>query len=777
MKFSIHDIARLSGASLVSFCDTDETVTQIFYDTRRINQSKGGLFVALKGDNSDGHDFIEEAYNKGIRNFLIEDEVPFVANDTNILQCENTLLALGAWAKNHRENFDIPLVMITGSYGKTSIKEWAFHFLSAKYSCLKSPKSYNSKIGVALSLLKLNPYHEIALIEAGISMPDEMQYLLDMCAPSCVLLSNIGGAHLENFESAEELKKEKLIALSGKTQKISTQRILDENGISGLSYYPNEKYEALAPFDSDWKNKNYLAAVALAELYEISVEEIASRTKNLPQIAHRLERLEGINGSVILNDSYILDADSLSIAISDFEALNPKRSFLVLSDMDKANESSYKTIEQTVRQKKWDGIYVLGGAMTSNLHKLGIHSFAHPQQIINDLKKKLQKGDGILIKGARKFELERVARALADVKHKTYLEVNLSQLGRNLKLCKEKLAPKTKVMAMVKAFAYGSGSGELAQYLEKGGVDYFGVAFSDEGKNLRESGITKPIMVLNSSNESFETIWEYKLEPAIFSMDVLDSFIRFCIDKGAQSYPIHLEFDTGMHRLGFEVSQAQEIVELIHAQPEVKIASVFTHLAASDSPKEDAFTRQQISKFEKVSDYIKAQFPYPIAAHCANSAAAARFKSASFDMVRLGISLYGYNPFTPELKAISQLHSSLTQIKKLNPGDSVGYDRAFIADKETLIGILPIGYADGFNRNLSQGVGEVYANGKFYPVVGNVCMDMCMIEIDDTITTETEFEIFGPHISLINLAEKMGTIPYEVLTSISSRVKRVFVEA
>lgn len=775
MNFSINDIVALSGAELISSCEKEENIRQIYYDTRRISHSSEAIFIALKGENN-GHEFIEEAYKKGIRTFMVEEDIPFLGNDSNVLKVNNSLLALSLWAKNYRKKFTLPVVMICGSYGKTSIKEWAFHLLSGKYTCLKSPKSYNSKLGVALSILKLNSQHEIALIEAGISHPNEMEHLVEVIQPSHVLFSNIGRAHLENFESENELIKEKLKAFHSDALKISSSKILQEHQIEGIAYSPNPKYESELPFQSDWKNNNYLAAVKLAELFELDQESIRNRSKSLPQIAHRLERLDGINGSTIINDSYILDPESLSIAISDFSALKFSRSFLVISDLDSPNKAAYQEIENTIRQKEWAGIYVLGGAMASNLYKLGIHSFAHPQQIINDLKKHLEKGDGVLIKGARKYELENIARALAEVKHKSYLEVNLSQLGRNLKTCRALLPKGVKQMAMVKALSYGSGSGELAQYLEKNNIDYFGVAFSEEGKALRQAGITTPIMVLNTSEESFESIWENQLEPVIFSLEILDEFIRFCMDKKAESYPIHLEFDTGMKRLGFSSEQCMELIETIKAQPEVKIQSVFTHLAAADLPKEDAFTRKQLELFDRLANLFKSSFSYPILAHCHNSAGASRFKNYAMDMVRLGISLYGYNPLQSELKPISGLYSSLSQIKELKKGETLGYNRSFTAEKDMIIGILPIGYADGLSRSLSNGVGKVFANGRFFPIIGMICMDMCMVEIDEDITTDTEFEIFGDHISLYDLADKMNTIPYEVLTSISFRVKRVFVQ-
>lgn len=800
-------------------------VKDIIVDSRKLLNPSDTMFVALISERNNGHDFISELYFKNVRIFLVNNLFVECNDmmDAVFIRVNNTLEAFQRLVSWHRSKFNIPVIGITGSNGKTIVKEWLYQLLSSNYKTVRSPKSYNSQIGVPLSVWQMTAENELAVFEAGISQTGEMEKLQKIIKPTIGIFTNIGAAHDENFLSLEQKVGEKLnlftsaevliycsdyhliterIFKSGINKKVKIfswglknnpdlkilkiEKIIDGSKI--IATYQNSEITIQIPFNDDASVENAIHCWALMLVLNISNSDIESKMQNLSRVAMRLELKAGINQCSIVDDSYNSDINSLRIAL-DFMShqKNHHKNTVILSDMlqtGRNDEDLYREIGEMLESRKIQQFIGIGKVLSR-------HSFCFPMKsyffnytidFLNQFDFSLFTNELILIKGARAFEFEKVSRVLQQKSHQTTLEVNLDAIIHNYNFYRKQLQPNTKMMAMVKAFSYGSGSSEIANVLQFHHVDYLGVAYVDEGVDLRRSGITLPIMVMHPEPESFDNIIKYDLEPEIsnFKMfDMLEDTINtFDIPKNVK---IHIKVDTGMHRLGFCEQDVDTLLHRLNSlQCHIEVKSVFSHLAVSDDPSEDAFSQLQISRLKSVSSELMKFLNYPIMVHILNSSGIVRFKDAQFDMVRLGIGLYGI-PTTPfeknELQNVCTLKTTISQIKSLSEGETVGYGRKWTAQKESKIAVLPIGYADGLLRKYGFGVGKVFVNNSFAPIIGAICMDMCMIDVSGlTVHEGDEVIIFGDVISVSDVAKAMDTIPYEVLTSISQRVKRVYVK-
>ena len=745
---------------------SDDLIVSISYDTRKISQTKNVLFCALRGEFRNGKQFIHEAYHKGIRNFLVDEKLDITEySDANFICVEDSLYALQEIAKAHRLKFSYPIVGITGSVGKTMVKEWCYHFLSPQFRVIRSPKSFNSQLGVALSLLDLTEECDVALIEVGVSKPNEMKRLEEIVKPSIGIFTSFGSAHKENFQSKEEHLAEKLkLFISCKHTFVHSSIHLKETDrleIKG-EYIASSilfNYENELPFKDNVTLHNLDLAVRLAADFSVTDEQIRSKIQSLPRLALRMETFEGINGNSIINDTYNLDFDALTQSLEYQLSMASNRKRVVLIGLDQDSISKKEEINTIISPFKPDKV-------------IFVDKTTHIPSIENSV---------ILIKGARKADMQRVARQFRLKNHKTYLEIDLNAIRNNLSVFKSYLKPETKLLAMVKSNSYGSGTERMAQFYEQQGINYLGVAYVDEGVELRKQGIKLPILVMNAEEEGFEDCLALDLEPAIYSFSQLDCFIKELIIDGKTDFPIHIKLNTGMTRLGFEVSEIPQLIETLQAQPEVKVKTVYSHLADSDNFESSDFTNLQIDRFKKGCSKIEASLNYQFDRHILNSEAISRFSEVQFEMVRLGIGMYGYSS-NPELKSKLKdsifWKSSVSQIKMIQKGDSVGYGRTFIAEEEMKIGIIPVGYADGFRRSLSNGKGSIWINGNCCKVVGRVCMDMIMVNVSGLSIQEGDaVEIIGDQQTMEDFASKMETIPYEVMTSFSRRVHRVYIES
>ncbi len=763
INFTYSEICSITkGRSLTEH--SNPVLTSISFDTRKIVQGQDTLFFALIGDFRNGHLFIQEAFSKGVRFFVISQEIDVVLYpEAAFILVENSLWALQEIAKTHREKFSFPIVAITGSVGKTMVKEWAYHFLAPKLRVIRSPKSFNSQLGVALSLLELHENCDVALIEVGISKPNEMARLQEIIQPTIGIFTAFGSAHQENFDSKESHLEEKLTLFSEclKTYYHSSIELNSKqiSEINGIEIYPDilDEYKKNISIDDKVSLHNLEIAVQIAHAFSIPETQISAKISSLPRLALRMETFEGINGNTIINDTYNLDFDALTQSLEYQYSLAKMRQRYVIIGLDDESLVKKEDVDKLILPFHPDKV-------------IYIDSDSEVDHIENSV---------ILIKGTRKADMHRVARQYRLKNHKTFLEIDLNHIRNNLGVYKGYLKPKTKILAMVKSNSYGSGTEKMAAFYEQQGVDYLGVAYVDEGVELRKQGITTPILVMNAEEDGFEDCIAFNLEPAIYSFEQLDQFIKELIFLDKTDYPIHLKVNTGMMRLGFEVSEISQVMEILQAQPEVKIKSVYSHLADSDNSKELEFSNIQIKRFEKAWMKIQEYINYPFDRHILNSEGVSRFPDAQYEMVRLGIGIYGYssNPeFKKKIQPAISWNSSISQIKKIRKGESVGYGRAFIADSEMKIAVIPVGYADGFRRSLSNGKGSVFILDKCCKVLGRVCMDMIMVDITGVdCLPGTPVEIIGKNQTMEQFASKMDTIPYEVMTSFSKRVHRVYV--
>lgn len=752
----------------VSLCEEGPTLVleSVAYDSRKLIDGKSTIFFALNGEFRDGHNFIESAYSKGIRVFVIAKEVPLVKfPDARFIFVNDTLTALQDLAHFHREKFNYPIIAITGSAGKTTVKEWLYHLLSPTLRISRSPKSYNSQLGVALSLLELQKDSDLALIEVGISKPGEMERLAEIVRPTFGVLTSFGKAHEENFQSIQAHINEKLLLFRNVQQTYFPSSInltLEQQAqIHGVALKPEnfQKEMSLLPFDDKASLNNALVSIALSKLMLENAKLIKERIPTLPQLALRMETFEGINGNTIINDTYNLDVDALTHSLEFQLRIAGTRKRVVIIGLDDENTIRKPEIERIVEPFKPEFVHII-----SQNEQL-------PQIFENSV---------ILIKGTRKANMQRLAKQFRLKNHKTFIEIDLSAVRKNIMVFKNKLQPETKILAMVKAQSYGSGVEKMAHFLEQQGIDYLGVAYSDEGVELRKQGIKLPILVMNAEEDGFEDCINYNLEPAIFSFNQLDQFVKELIFQGQTDFPIHLKLDTGMKRLGFELQDLQRVCEILQAQPEIRVKSVYSHLADADNRRDKRFSEHQIQRFNQAVYALSQNLNYPFDRHILNSEGVANYPNAQFEMVRMGIGMYGLssNPtIKQKLMPAMRWVSAISQVKILAKGESVGYGRTFIADQETKIAIIPVGYADGFKRSLSNGQGGVFIRDKFCPTVGRVCMDMIMVDVSKLQVKEGDIvEIIGENQTIEKFAENMQTIPYEVMTSISKRVHRIYLE-
>ena len=803
LNYSIGEIAAITQGTVRG--DLQVTVNSLFIDSRNHFNENNSLFIAIKGEFNDGHEYLVELYQKGLRNFIIErtarekliNKVRFFKknknvqfSEANIIVVENAVVALQKIATHHRRKFDIPVIGITGSNGKTIVKEWLYHILRSQFNIVRSPKSYNSQVGVPLSILQMNRRHTLAIFEAGISIPGEMKVLEEMIAPTIGLLTNIGTAHLGNFESKISLINEKKILFNN----CEYTYIDDKDKFADLHIEKKGKHSKIKaswngltikyqiPFFDQAAIQNSLSCIALLLKFGIEINFIISKTASLPQIAFRLETRKGKDGNILILDNYNADVASLRIVLNYLDRHDKsKKRYLILSDIKQDKTKSidlYHDIAELVNHRNIDNFIGIGKEMMINrsLFNKG-YFYESTDQYIKDLEINKVKDTIILIKGSSEFRFEEIGQLLEAKTHETVLEINLNAISHNIKTYKSLLNPATKLLVMVKAFGYGAGIKEIGQILQHNNVDYLGVAYTDEGLDLRNEGIDLPILVMNAERSSFNDIIKNELEPSIFSFKQIDSFIRKLIDLGKKNYPIHLKLDTGMNRLGFIEEEIDNIISIIMSQPEVRVKSIFSHLAASDKSKHNDFTNQQIELFNTWANKLEKGLGYSVEKHILNSAGIENFPEHQFDMVRLGIGVYGNSSSLKNLEPVGRLKTIITQIKNTPKESSIGYSRSGFAEEDLTIAVIPIGYADGFSRSLSNGKGNVLVNGKLAPVIGNVCMDMTLINVTDIECTEgDEVIIFGPERPIADLAKEMSTISYEVMTSISERVVRVYLE-
>ena len=739
----------------------------IVYDTRKIANQKSSVFFALEGSFRDGHTFIEEAYQKGIRIFVVNKnkDLPELKNAV-FLRVHSPIQALQALALQHRLKYKLPIIAITGSVGKTTVKEWIYHLLSDSLTIVRSPKSYNSQLGVALSLLEINEDHQLALIEAGISEPGEMKLLEQMIQPTFGLFTSFGRAHAHSFPSKETHLQEKLSLFTKVKQTWIHESIeLNKDEVQQIqaTLVHEKEYQTLlqhSPFQDKVSLHNLSLALAIAYQFEKEENKLIEKIKSLPRLALRMETFEGIHQTTIINDAYNMDLDALTQSLEYQISISESKNRFAILATDGLSETQVNQIKSILVPFNLDGVFYIQG------------NEIPPIASINNAT--------VLIKGTRNAQLQRIARLFQLKKHKTRLEIDLSAIRNNVDYYRSLIPKSCNILAMVKASSYGSGAIKMAQFLQNNGVNYLGVAYADEGVELRKNGIQLPILVMNAEEDSFDDIINYQLEPSIFSFEMLDKFIKSLINYNVENYPVHLKFDTGMRRLGFEVKEVRRVLEVFQTQPEIRLQSVYSHLADSDNQKDRSFSENQIALFTTIVNEIQHTINYPFLKHIANSEGIHGYPHAHFDMVRLGIGMYGYSAnenIKTQLTPAIAWKSVITQIKSIAIGESVGYSRTFIATRPTKIAVVPIGYADGFRKSLGNGIGGMYVQGHYCKVLGNVCMDMTMIDVTDVATYEGDtVEIIGENQTLDLLAKMMGTIPYEVLTSVSQRVHRIYIE-
>ena len=721
-------------------------------------------------------------------------------------------------AESHRTQVNIPVVGITGSNGKTIVKEWLHQLLAPDYNIARSPRSYNSQIGVPLSVWQIEPETELAIFEAGISQPDEMRALQMIIRPTIGILTNIRGAHQENFSSLQEKCMEKLmlfkdcdvliydgdneliancVAKSMLTaREIAWSRKDDErplyiNHIQKKTNHTIISYRYLGldntfsiPFIDDASIENALHCLAACLYLMLPAEEISARMARLEQVAMRLEVKEGKNSCTLINDSYNSDIASLDIALdfmsrrSDYKE---RKHTLILSDILETGQTTtalYRKIAQLVDRKGIAKLIGVGPHITASASRFGMEKyfFNTTDELLRSGLLKELRDEVILIKGSRSFGFDRVTEALVLKVHKTTLEVNLTAMVENLNFYRSKLKPETKVIGMVKASAYGAGSDEVAKTLQEHRVDYLAVAVADEGAELRKAGVTASIIIMDPEQSAFKTMFDNKLEPEVYTFQLLEELIKAAEKEGITNYPIHIKLDTGMHRLGFSGNDMSRLIERLKNQKALIPRSVFSHFVGSDSVEFDDFTREQIARFECQSNMLQEEFNHRILRHICNTAGVLRFPEAQYDMVRLGIGLYGVNPIDNSIiHNVSTLRSTILQLRNVDQNETVGYSRMGHLERPSRIAIIPIGYADGLNRHLGRSKGYCLINGRKAPYVGNICMDVCMVDVTDIECHEGDsVVIFGDELPITILSDLLDTIPYEILTGISSRVKRIY---
>lgn len=829
MSYTIKEIEKITSGKLVQFYQ-ECAIDHLLSDSRKV-YAPSSLFFALHGPRRDGHQFISDLYKKGIRNFIISRDIDLeLFPEANVIVVPDVLFALQQIASAHRQQFAMPVIGITGSNGKTIVKEWLYQLLHEDYNIVRNPKSYNSQIGVPLSVWQMSRQHSLGIFEAGISQPGEMKRLEKIIQPSVGILTNIGEAHSEGFTSSTQKLSEKTklfihcdkiiyckdYTVSEQLDMEGAHRDLFKNDVvfyswsrqfpAWLSVSAIERGEERSvvrakkegkelvfdiPFTDDASIENAITVCCTMLALGIDFAVIRQRLMQLQPVNMRLEMRKGINHCAIINDSYSADLSSLKIALNflDQQSAGNKRT-VILSDFLQSNlpdETLYSQVADDLFTHRIEKIICIGNKSAQYLsfstagYQPAIEYYFSTEEFIQQFRSSHFKEETILIKGARVFQFERIVQLLEQKVHETVLEINLNAIAHNLKEYQKLLKPETKLMAMVKAFAYGSGGAEIAGVLQYHKVDYFGVAYTDEGVELRKAGITLPIMVMNPEESSFDAIIDHNLEPVIYSLESYNTLKKYFEKEGISQYPVHMEVETGMNRLGLPLVEVEEFAEHLAISSTLKVQTVFSHLAASEDRNENIFTAQQHHRFITACDILKSKLPYNFIRHISNSAAITSHPELEMDMVRLGIGLYGIdsaNTNELDLLPVATLKSTIAQIKYLKKGETVSYNRRGVLDRDSLIATVRIGYADGYSRRLGNGVGKMLVNGLQAPVVGTVCMDMTMIDITDIpgVDENDEVIIFGKNLPVQQLATWSGTIPYEIMTGISQRVKRVYFE-
>ena len=811
MILTIRNIVSIIKAQWVGQNET-AIVDSISIDSRSLQNDENTLFFALYGPNHDGHLFIEELIAKGVSHFVVRKIPEGLELKAKFLIVEDTLDALQKFAAYYRSQFDFPIIGITGSNGKTIIKEWLNFLLSPDYNIIRSPKSYNSQVGVPLSILGINEKHNLGIFEAGISQMHEMDKLQKIIQPTIGILSNIGTAHDEGFSSVAEKIKEKLklfisvnVLILNKNKTIcafinpkikqfswcsddkSADDFITKKNIGEVTElhvtYREDTFPITIPFQDQASIENAIHCMMVMLYFGYNHKVIQTRMALLYPVEMRLKVKNGIYNCTLIDDSYSSDFQSLKIALDFLEHQKQhKKKTLILSDIFQSglgNEELYSLVSQLIISNKINRVIGIGETITQYKNKfINCITFKNVSDFTNAFEKLNFENETILIKGARNFHFEEIVSMLEEKTHETVLEINLNAISHNLTFYKSKLDPKTKIMVMVKAFGYGNGGFEIAKLLEHHKVDYLGVAFADEGISLKNAGIRVPIMVLNPETTSFAAIIQHHLEPEIYSVKGLKAFLKIAEQKKLKHFPIHIKIDTGMHRLGFEEENLDDLIQILKGNETVQIKSILSHMATSDDLNHDAFSKSQIALFEKLSTQIQIELNIKPILHILNTSGITNYPEAQYDMVRLGIGLYGISndeEEQKELENVGTLKSVISQIRTIDKGESVGYGRRFIADRSTKVATIPIGYADGIRRSWGNGVGYVTINGKQAKIIGSICMDMLMVDVTDIDCKEGNTVIvFGENPTVPFMAKELNTIPYEILTSISQRVKRVF---
>lgn len=815
-NYSISEVATAINGSLEG--NSTLSINNLMIDSRAASVAPTTLFFCIKGTQHNGHRFIGDLYQRGVRAFVISENIQTDSyKNAAFITVSDTLKALHLLSEHHRTSFNGNLIAITGSNGKTIVKEWLFHCLSETFPVVRSPKSYNSQVGVPLSLWLLDNQAKIALIEAGISQPGEMEKLNRIIRPDIGIFTNIGEAHQENFINVEQKIREKLKLFHGIQTLIycadhtEIHRLVHENPemnpvkkfswstkgngdvnitsvirqaesthISAL--YQSVQTDITIPFSDDASIENALHCLATMFYLGVDRNVMISKMRDLQSVAMRLEQKSGINNCTLINDSYNSDLNSLSIALDVLSRqFQHKNHTLILSDIlqsGKEKKELYAKVAGLVKEKGVTRIIGIGEIISgyADLFQIPGNFYADTNDFISNINTDTFRDEAILIKGSRSFAFEKIVSVLEQKKHTTRIEINLQALTHNLSYFRSLLHPGTKTMVMVKALSYGSGKHEIAGILEFQRVDYLGVAIADEGVGLRNAGIHMPIIVMNPEPESFDTMIQHRLEPEIYSFDILRLFSKAVARNQEMNYPVHIKLDTGMHRLGFQKFEMDLLCKEILDHKNLHVSSVFSHLAGSDEAVLDAFTREQIQIFKTGADLIMHAVGYPVIRHILNSSGIERFPEAQFEMVRLGIGLYGVSVMNQnKLRNISTLKSTILQIKKLDPPETVGYNRKGKLDRASKVAMVPVGYADGLNRKLGNRKGSFLVKGKLAPIIGNICMDMTMIDITGIDAVQgDEVIIFGEGNPITKIAAQLETIPYEILTGVSDRVKRIY---
>ena len=793
--YQIKQLASILNTEIIGHHE-DKTVYQFVLDSRKNSNPINSLFICLKGNRHNAHDYLSDLYKQGFRSFIIDQDIDVKKYpEASFIKTQDSLQSFQRIAAYHRSSFDFPIIGITGSFGKTIIKEWLFQLLQDDFQIVRSPKSYNSQVGLPLSVLQIKPYHNLGIFEAGISQKGEMEKLRDILQCNIAIISNIGHAHLENFNDQSEILDEKsklaekanTIICSDKqadyfhnntdkkvlswgnseTNFLQVKEIIkDSLSTKLLLKHQDSELSLHFNFVDEYSIENVLHCVVSLLNMNYSLEVIGERVKKLKPVALRLQMKQGINDSIIIHDPYLKDAESLKISTDFLRQQKAYSKYILIHDSD-------ENLDLSGIKEQLDHIISIGKKSSRFEHYYSVEDF-------NTLK---DKGDfqnsAILIQGSFNHKAELLNQVLQEKTHQTVMEINLNHLVNNLNYFKSKLNPSTKVMAMVKAFSYGSGSDEIASLLQYHKVDYLGVAYADEGLALRKAGITLPIMVMNAEPSAFEMMIKNHLSPVIFNLRGLESFHKaLSLNTDLKHFPIHIELETGMHRLGFNQEDLEQAKKTLLDHDQIKVQSVFSHLSASEDENKKEFTLQQINTFKSMCKNFREGLTYSIDEHILNTNGILRYPEYQMDMVRLGIGLYGVCGQTLDqknLKEVSSLKTSISQIKWVKSESNVGYGGNNIGTIDRKIAILPIGYADGFRRSLSNGKGFVYINNHPATVIGKVCMDMTMVDITEIDCKEgEEVIIFNQSHSIKDFANQMQTIPYEALTGISPRVKREY---